>query len=655
MAYYEYTFPTSNGYIIGSVVLSSTSNGSAANTSNASVRVWFRRTNNYATSYGRINTGCQCDTQSQWENNFSVSLGTGWVLTYSKGFYGIPHNSDGSKTCYLRVCGNANFSLGNFDSSWNVALDKIPRYTSVTEFEPVEIKQTCVKFRWKTADNISEARTYLNGSQNWTNNPGAVSGSSGEFIFNGSNDDNNDIPKQNILKPGTSYNVKLGVKRADSGLWSYSSPKSFTTLPMTTITNSSIDFNIGEDLLLTFKDWEQNKVFLALDVQRVDETWEEVVKTDEVIQAESYNWNLSTIAGVLYQKVPTRNSANIRIRCGATIDGNLYYNTLNGIMSVINSDPVFSEYEYGDKDNITQNVLQNITYMPENYGKMTADISINNKAIAKNAATITKYIAKITDSKNAAILEAELPYSEKESVQFVFGNFQKADTYKINIYAIDSRNNITQTISKTFYVLPYSDPLTKINLNRLNNYEEETVVSIDCTYSKLLVGNIIKNDSLIIKYHYCEIDKDYGSEYTTLQLGNPQNKDTNNLNILYNADPFVDLQDNSNKMFKFEFVITDRLTSNSIEIQINQGIPVMFMSDNGKVSIAMIPRSDDDNKLQVQSDITAKDNYGVLRGIFDTLNNLFIVSENEPTNQIVGGIWVEETLDENVEKMLEVK
>ena len=67
MASGSFEFGTSNQYIIGRCDWSQQSNGSSANTSNVSISVYFRRTNNYTVSYGTINTGVQCDSQSQWK------------------------------------------------------------------------------------------------------------------------------------------------------------------------------------------------------------------------------------------------------------------------------------------------------------------------------------------------------------------------------------------------------------------------------------------------------------------------------------------------------------------------------------------------------------------------------------------------------------
>lgn len=646
MASGSFEFGTSNQYIIGRCDWSQQSNGSSANTSNVSISVYFRRTNNYSVSYGTINTGVQCDSQSQWENNFSVSLSTGWVLTFARTFYNVPHNNDGSKTCYIRVCGNANFSLGNFDTNRNVGFDKIPRYTSITEWETTEIGQKYVKFRWATADNINFARVYLNDNRQHTDNPGIVSGKSGTFTYTGMNSSDASIPSVSTLKPGTSYDLKLEVRRADSNLWTTSSKYSFTTIPIATIINDSIDFIIGNNLTFNFQDYNNNKSFIALDIQKVDGTWEEnVIKTDEIIQQESYTWNLSSYSSILYSKMTTRNSANIRIRCGTTIDGTVYSNTILGEMKVdvLTSKPIFSDYTYGNTIVEINNVLGSVIHMPENYGNMQAQISVANKAIPKNQATILKYIATITNSDDNVILTKEAIYSEESQININFGSIPMVDLYKINIYAVDSRGNKSSTISKPFTIIPYHIPYITIDLKRENNYEENTFINLKVVYSKMIVNGAIKNLIKSIKYRYAESGSVYGDTYASIPIPDYISQNTNDSLIMYSNNTFVNLNDESKKTFNFEFIITDVIGAYTVTIPVDQGIPLMFIGDTGYVSVGKLPDWKNNSKFQVATDISAEYN-GKAWNILQSLSNSIIVSalEPSPSDQIEGSIWFQE-------------
>lgn len=635
-------FGTSNGYIQGCVEWSSTSNGSAANSSQVRVRASFHRTNGDYGSHGTISTGTQVDSQTYWDNNRSVSVGTGWVYTLDHTFT-VPHNSDGSKNCYIRVCGSANFSLGSFDTSRTVTLDKIPRYTSVSKFEVSEVGQTWANFDWATADNINWARVYLNNNSQWTDNPGSVSGKSGSFTYTGMAESGADVPalEDSSLRPGTTYNLKIEVRRADSNLWTTSSNISFTTTPIATITNSTIDFSIGENLTISFKDYQNNKSFLKLFVQKTDGVYEEVASVDETLQVASYTWNLSSISSTLYSKVTTRNSANIRIECGTTINGVVISNTIDGVMKVINSNPTFSNYDYGNTVTSISDVLGSTAYMPTNYGSMQARITSANKAVAKNQATILRYEATVTNSQNSVVATGRVAYSSTAQVNLTFGSFNTSGTYKINIYAIDSRGNKSSTISKTFYIIPYELPQVTLNFSRMNDYEEETVLNFTAIYSKLTVGTAIKNNSFTVKYRYAEAGKSYGN-YISIPVGPGSSSDTYNMKTSYSANPFVDLNDTSNKQWNFEFVISDKIGSVTITRTIEQGIPVMFIGQNEQVSIGKLPNIERPELFQVASDILVRNESGTNIGVLERIEKKIVFSTTEPTDQWVNDLWFKE-------------
>ena len=109
----------------------------------------------------------------------------------------------------------------------------------------------------------------------------------------------------------------------------------------------------------------------------------------------------------------------------------------------------------------------------------------------------------------------------------------------------------------------------------------------------------------------------------------------------YNANPFIDLNDTSNKQWNFEFVISDKIGSVTIAQTINQGIPIMFIGDNEQVSIGRLPDISKTELLQVASDILVRYGSGTDVGILDRVDRKIIISEEEPTNQFEGDMWLQ--------------
>lgn len=656
MASGSWTFGTGNSYIQGKVNWSSSSNGSSANSSNISVSVYFRRTNSGYTSYGKVNTYCVINGGSQKnETGFSVSMSNPntWTLVYAKNWT-VGHNSDGSKQINIRVWGNGNFSIGSYDTNKTVTLDKIPRYTSIRTWSVAEVGKTYVKLNWETADTVDWVRVYLNDSSQWTDNPGSVNGTSGSFVYTGAASSGASIPSVSTLKPETTYKLKCWVRRKDSQLSTTSSNVEFTTSPVAMISNLSdgFSYNIGDNLVINFSNSSINKSWLSLEIENTSGVFEEILKTDEAIQSDSYTWLLSNYASTLFSKLSTRNSAKCKIKCGTTIVENgqtISYvaNEITGTINVINSNPIFSDFNYGDEDSTTQKILGNSTYMMQNYGSMVIRIPTSKMAAAKNGASIVKYIIQV---RGVEYTDYERSASSSE-ISINCGSYYITGNGTISIYAVDSRGNASQTVSKTFTVLPYSIPnFSTLNLKRLNDYEAEIVLDFKARLSSLNIGGTEKNTIHKVGYRYTDISSNYPSSFTTINgaststansnitLSFAQNTNDNTFGITGVGSSKLILD--NNKSYKFQFYLQDSYTTVYYESIIEQGVPIMFIGDNNQVSVGMIPDIARTEKLQVGSDIMATDSKGEKVGILDNLNKMIIISEEEPTDQPIGGLWL---------------
>lgn len=664
MASGSWTFGTGNGYIHGMVNWYSSSNGSSANSSNVSVAVYFRRTNFGYTSYGKVNTYAVITGGGQQnETNFSVSMSdpNTWTLVYAKGWT-VGHNSDGSKSINIHVWGNGNFSIGSYDTNNTVWLDKIPRYTSINTWNVAEVGKTYAKINWATADTIDWLRVYLNDSSQWTDNPGSQNGSSGSFIYTGAASSGAGIPSVSTLKPRTTYRLKCWARRKDSQLATMSGNLSFTTSPVATISNLSngFEYTIGDDITLTFDNYSANKSWLAFYLENDSGGWEQILKTDEVIQTDSLLWALPSYKSVFYSKLSNTNSKKCKIECGTTITENnqtINYisSSIEGTIKVANSDPIFTDFDFGDINGSVQNVLGNISYGIEGKSQLKITIPSSKKAVAKNGASVVKYVISFNTSSTDSY---SLSYSDKDiSKTFDANNFNVTtgatkSEIQIFVQAVDSRGNKSQTVSKTYTLLSYRSPyFSSINIGRLNDYEAETVLDFKANITRLIVGDTNKNVGKTVAYKYAEVGTDLPSAYTT--INGASNTVTSTQNILTFSQNTQDdtfgvtgigdsnklILDN-NKSYQFRFVITDSLTSSTFDVILEQGIPIMFIGDNGQVSVGAVPDITRTEKLQVQGDILGSDSWGYKFGVMERMDNMILESVDEPTNQPIGAFWL---------------
>lgn len=664
MASGSWTFGTRNSYIQGWVGWSSSSNGSSANSSNISVSVYFRRTNSGYTSYGKVNTYVDLVGWGQKsELNYSVSMSNPntWTLVFAKNWT-VSHASDGKRIIRIHVAGNGNFSIGSFDTYKDVNLDTIPRYTSIKTWSVAEVGKTYAKINWGASDTIDWLRCYLNDSSQWTDNPGSVNGTSGSFVYTGAASSGASIPSVSTLKPGTTYKLKCWVRRKDSQLPTTSGNISFTTNSVATISNldseDEFSYNIGDDITLKFDNSSANKSWLSFSLETANGQYEELFKTDEAIQSDSYIWKLSSYSSILYSKMSTKNSASCKIKCGTTIVEN--GQTINyvsgefyGRICVKNSNPIFSDFDYADENTSIQKILGDTHSMLQYYSNMVIRIPLSKKATAQNGASIVKYIVKVDDSQNVTY---ELNYKTDSEVVLELGKYYSSGTKKINICALDSRGNTSNVIVKSFNVISYHPPFIEdMNLNRLNGYEAEVVLDFYGGISKVIIGNVEKNTSRKVLYRYAEVGTAFPSSYTEINGVKISSFSSNEYEIDFSQNTKDDtfgitgsgssklILDN-NKSYNFQFRISDSFINNDYDMMLEKGAPIAFIGDNGQFSVGMVPDITRNDIFQVNGDIMGVDIDGNKVSIVNTLKNLIVTTkpgEAEPTDQPAGGYWIE--------------
>ena len=659
MASGSWQFSTNNKYVTGRIRWSSTSNGAVKNSSNITIYLDYKKSSSSTSpTYGTI-SGYLCGTA--YSKKVTLYCNNTYVNVASKTTT-VNHSSDGSGSVHITASGGVSGTTfsGSSTDKW-VTLDKIARYTSIKAWSVVEVGKTYAKLKWQTADIVDWLCTYLNNSSKWTNitSAGGISSSSGTFAYTGMDSyGGTSIPSVSTLKPNTKYAVKLWVRRKDSQLGTYSSNIEFTTSPVARISNltNGFSYNIGDDLTLNFSNSTANKSWLSLSIKTVSGEWEEVLKTDEAIQSDSFVWQLSNYSDVLYSKLPTRNSAECRIKCGTTIveNGktiNYLSNDITGTINVINSAPIFEDFDCGDEDSSVQKILKNPYYMLQNYGAMTIRIPPEKKAIALNGASIVKYCVNIRDAETYSY---DLEYSDTEEVVSVVGNFKLSGKKDIAIYAVDSRGNNSSVMGQSFYVLDYTPPQPQINLGRLNDYENEIVLDFSVLFQKVQIDSVEKNSIHTITYKYYEIDQEIPDSYTAINgisevssstqylLTFKQNTKDNTFGITGSGSSKLVLD--NNKTYNFIFSVKDSFLEREYEIPLEQGIPIMFIGDNGQVSINMIPDINRNEKFQVNGDIMVVDESDNKTGVLERINDMCIYSEIKPDDQVENGIWCKTTI-----------
>lgn len=594
--------------------------GGQENYSNVTITMQIRRTDyamigHSSSAYWYINcNGTASGNHSLTFNWNNTPAGTWWTVgSYS---FKIPHNSDGSKTISCAGGFYTGISPASFAASGSFALTKIGRYANITTYTLSDITQTSVRITWN-ADAACDSVAYMIEGKQWVYLTGL------SFDVTG-------------LDPGKNYKIKISVKRKDSQLWKDSAYKSFTTKPITSISNSSISCNIGEKLSLSFADYAYNKSFLRLYQKNPTNEWT-LIDEREDIQQETYEWDLTNFKTTMFDNTPNSNESQIKIICGTTINSKEYTNEYLGKAFVTNSNPVLSTFTFANTDSKSVSMLGNTTTMITYYGNLRVSLTQEQKAIPKNSSTISYYNVSVTDPDKTTILKK---IEESSSTLFLdFGAFSQSGTVKINIEAVDSRGNISNLISKSFQVYLYHNPSIDLNLSRVNNFEKETSLVINGYISRVYTSSN-RNSLQSLKYRY-RIQNGSWTSYATISPSSSVSG--NDFKILYSNALFITLD--NQKSYDFEFVITDKMQSITYVTSVGQGSPLMTVSDNGTVLIGEIPNQDNlssNCKLIVASDVIVTDSESNQRKVLETISEKITFTESEeiePKNLIDNSIW----------------
>ena len=153
-----------------------------------------------------------------------------------------------------------------------------------------------------------------------------------------------------------------------------------------------------------------------------------------------------------------------------------------------------------------------VTYADTN--STVVGITGNNQHIVQNKSSLTVYLESATGNKGATISKYEVTVNGvKKSItakgSISFGAVNTSQNTSITVVVTDSRGNTT-TVSKTITILSYGTPSYIVTLERLNNYEDETYLTVELTNLSTVNGK----NTHSITYKKKQSGGSYGSATT---------------------------------------------------------------------------------------------------------------------------------------------
>lgn len=282
--------------------------------------------------------------------------------------------------------------------------------------------------------------------------------------------------------------------------------------------------------------------------------------------ATSYTFNLTEEErNELRALCPNSNSLSVRetvCAVNGTTEVNASYKDYT--MTIVNGNPTFTDFTYKDTNTTVTNVIGTDQALVKGVSTLQATVSSANKMVAKKKATAKNYVATIDD------INVSKDYSTSDIV-FDLGKIKTAGTKRLNIRAYDSRNNST-LVYKDITVYDYEAPVLNITSTRLNNFEDQTTLTIEGSFSSLKINDVEKNALQSVKYRYREAGGEW-NDYVELTPTVDGNK--------FTCQDVILSLDNTNA-YEFEVVATDKLSSTTRNSSVDVGQSIFMISSNKK-------------------------------------------------------------------------
>lgn len=440
------------------------SNSASTNKTNITVQLQVRTTKSAYNTYGPNQTTTIQGTalSAKKISKFTVNS---WV-TFGERTFDVAHESNGTKTITLSgsftttatTSSYGQYALKSGSVSVSVELPTIPRYAAITAFSLSRTINT-ITMSYSVDSTIDSTQYSLNNGS-WTAYP------SGGIITG--------------LSPATTYNVKIRVKRTDSQLWTTTNNKSITTYDYAKITEAP-NINIGNSATVKYT----NPGGYTTVVGIYNTAGSVAIAEYRSTSGGTYTFSFTTTEiNNMYAQTPKANQVTLRYYLRTTCNGSNYYDYVDRTFSVVNSDPIFSNFTYQDINSKTLALTGDSSKIIKKYSNLKVTISAANKMVAKNSATPVNYNV-IAGSSSVSVA-----YSSTADVTGTINNVNSND---VTVYAVDSRGNQTPK-SKSFSVVDYTECSIKtLRIDRVDGVGENIQLTMTGTYSTTNFGTTTNN------------------------------------------------------------------------------------------------------------------------------------------------------------------
>lgn len=339
----------------------------------------------------------------------------------------------------------------------------------------------------------------------------------------------------------------VAVNVSGSGTWT------LTSIPRQANLTSAPDFNDEGNPSIGYSNPAGNSVSnldacISLTGAKDDVPYRSVNKTGS-----SYTFNLTDAERTaLRNACPNSNSLSVKFFLRTIISGNTYYASVTKTMTIVNGNPTFSSsnISYKDNNSTTVNVTGNNQQLVQNLSELLVTIT---SATAKKGSSISKYDATINNATKSITSAGNIN----------FGVINSSNNLTLTVKVTDSRGNTT-TATKTVTFLEWVLPTAIISLKRKNNYEDESYLTVNASYS-----SVNSKNKLTIQYQKKKTTETTYSSLTTIK-----------------SNSQITMSDDKESAWDYRIILQDSFGTTTYNLTLPKGRFILFV-DTKKLSVGV--------------------------------------------------------------------
>lgn len=360
-----------------------------------------------------------------------------------------------------------------------------------------------------------------------------------------------------------SFSFQTGIS---AGTITGSTSKKLTTIPRTSeVSLSKKNFNIGETITIY-----TNRKSASFTHTAVIKFNGQTVRTQTGIDA-SYSWNTNE----LFAKIPNQNQANGTVELTTYSGGTIGTSTVNFTGYVVNSDPVFNNFDCEDTNPITKALTGSNQKYIRKYSNLKVTITSANKMTTKNSATPKYYNISVGNKIE------KLDYSTSE----ISKTINNMDDNTVTVFAVDSRGN-QKDKTKSLDIVEYSETvLQTVKIERKEGVGKTVLISLSGKYANINFGakpNTVKSIQFRKK---SKTENEFGSWVEIKQL---VTINTENGTFSCDSKEITGQTFTLGTEYDIEVQVKDELSSDTEPVSLNSGKVLLSALKNKGISIGGI-------------------------------------------------------------------